>query len=163
MTKGDAPNEGPDQIFDLIEKWPECMGTDEWRKRAHRELSPKVHELFIVYANSKKDFGDEEGEATCTEWEFFNAMRSKQFRRQKTFDMITGFFDGAVGIVALFGAFWLFIWFYDPSEYSAFVLCAHVAVIIGWAILRWVRWRSALREKRKLRFEYQSAEDAATP
>jgi cation transport ATPase len=159
----------PDQIFAQIERWPERFGTRSWRKRAHRELDSIVHERFIVhatqtaYAERKQEHGQLDGDGVSPEWELFNAARANRYQLQKFFEMVLGAFDGAVIVAALFGAFWLFMWLNEPSRDLILLVCAHTAIIIAWAVLRFVSWRNKSLEKRKLRFEYPPAEEDLEP
>lgn len=152
----------PDQIFAQIEQWPERFGTQTWRKRAHRELDSVVHESFIVYA-TQKAYAEEDGESACPEWELFNTARANRIQLQKSFETVLGAFDGAVVVAAWFGAFWLYMWLNEPSKDFVLLVCAHAAIIIIWVVLRFVSWRNKSLEKRKLRFEYPSAEDDLEP
>jgi cation transport ATPase len=159
----------PDQIFAQIEQWPERFGTRSWRKRAHRELDSIVHERFIVhatqkaYAERKQEHGPLDGDGVSPEWELFNAARANRYQLQKFFEMVLGAFDGAVVVAALFGAFWLLMWLNEPSRDLILLVCAHAAIIIAWAVLRFVSWRNISLEKRKLRFEYPPAEEDLEP
>lgn len=159
----------PDQIFAQIEQWPERFGNRSWRKRAHRELDSVVHESFIVYvtqkayAERKQGSAEEYGESVCPEWELFNSARGNRYQLQKIFEMVLGAFDAAVVVAALFGAFWIFMWLNEPSRDLILLVCAHAAIIITWAVLRFVSWRNKWLEKRKLRFEYSLAEEDLEP
>ena len=140
-------------MIGLIEDWPERFGTQDWRKRAHRELDGQVHEAFIAYANSKKEcIDDDSDDLDSSEWELFNKAQAKLNRRKRAFESIVGFFDGIAGLAALFFPFWLLAWFNFSFGGVGILLAAHVAVLLAWAVLRLAQMRSTFREKRKLRF-----------
>lgn len=152
MDKDGLNTNEEDLVFKLIEDWPERFGTSEWRNRAHRELDGRVHEAFISYANGKNDLSDERDDSVSEEWELFCATRAKLYRRQRALDLIAGFFDGVAGVAAVFMPIWFLVWFYAPSADLAVLLGVHLAIILGWGVLKLVQWQYALREKRRLRF-----------
>ena len=158
-SKRDTGDDDQDHLFEMIENWPERYGTPEWRKRAHRELDGPVHGAFIAYTNSKKELSDEEKEADCPEYELFNATRIKLIRRRKSFYEWADALDSFALIATLFGALGLFMWVFSSFEAGYILLFGNVAVLLVWAIVRAVRWRNDLQEKRKLRFSYQRDEE----
>lgn len=134
MQTGDqAQQTDPAERFALIGKWPERIGSAEWRKRAAKELSSTEHEAFLFYAGTLEGLNHPEHEAVSREWERFNAERAKTFRERTMMRSVVELVDGAAGAVSTFGVFGLVAWVVSPAMFdnptTALWLYFHLSVM----------------------------------
>lgn len=157
----------PDYLFTLIKKWPERVGSPEWRKRARKELDPTEHEAYLRHAWSAEELSQKEFGTIYGEWDAYSTARAKKLQRQQFVRSIVEGNDGPAAFLSIYGVFYVIVWFVDPEFfddwYLAWVLYFHLAVMLVWAISLLVRLPSYLRVRRSRRSEDVPADEVAAP
>jgi hypothetical protein len=157
----------PDYLFTLIKKWPERVGSSDWRERARKELDPADHEAYLRHAWSREELSPEEFGTIYREWEAYSTARAKTLERQRIVRSIVEGMDGPAALVSIFGVFYGVFWFFNAESFDgwslAWALYFHLAVMLVWAISLLVRLPSYLRVRRSRRSADVPADEVAAP